>query len=60
MSAAKKAKTGDEFPLPRPAKEPPFMQLALLLMEPNDHHLALASQVGVQEVRQSDPKSTDC
>jgi D-mannonate dehydratase len=55
--AAKKQCT-EEFPLDRPVKEQPFMGLALLLMEPTDHHLQLAAQVGVKEIVLSYPGSS--
>ena len=44
--------------VPRPPKASPFMRMSLLLMEPNDHNLTLAKQVGVTDIVLSYPGSS--
>jgi mannonate dehydratase len=58
MERAAKKQCTEEFPLERPVKDATFMKPALLLMQPTDHHLSLASQVGVEEIALSYPGST--
>lgn len=44
--------------LQKPAKAAPFMRMSLLLMEPTDHNLRLAKQVGVTDIVLSYPGSS--
>jgi hypothetical protein len=43
---------------PKPVTKEPFMRMSLLLMEPNEHNLRLAKQVGVTDIVLSYPGSS--